>query len=104
MEDESFSEVLVGRVFVILGVKFSELAKSEGRFRARAVYQGNNMDAVRENPSTRSSTRSPTRPRRSRRLGQQWQLDCLSACLHRIVRQPTPTSRRFWIQTPASST
>ena len=37
-----YSEVLVGRVFVTLGVKFAEMAKSERKFRARAVYQGNN--------------------------------------------------------------
>ena len=36
-KDESFTEVLVGRVFVILGVKYSELAESERKFRARAV-------------------------------------------------------------------
>ena len=40
MRDDAYSEVLVGRLFVTLGVKFAELAKSERKFRARAVYQG----------------------------------------------------------------
>ena len=39
----TYSEVLVGRVFVSLGVKFAEMVKSERKFRARAVYQGNNI-------------------------------------------------------------
>ena len=43
MKDDAYSEVLVGRVFVILGVKFAQMAKSEWKFRARAVYQGNNI-------------------------------------------------------------
>ena len=43
MRDDAYSEVLVGRVFVILGVKFAEMAKSERKFRARAVYQVNNV-------------------------------------------------------------
>ena len=43
MRDDAYSEVLVGRVFVTLGVKFAEMAKSERKFWARAVYQGNNI-------------------------------------------------------------
>ena len=43
MRDDAYSEVLVGRVFVTLGVKFAEMAKSERKFRARALYQGNNI-------------------------------------------------------------
>ena len=43
MRDDAFSEVLVGRVFVTLGVKFAEMAKSERKFPARAVYQGNSL-------------------------------------------------------------
>ena len=43
MRDDAYSEVLVGRVFVTLGVKFADKAKSERKFRARAVYQGNNI-------------------------------------------------------------
>ena len=38
VRDDAYSEVLVGRVFVTLGVKFAEMAKSERKFRARAVY------------------------------------------------------------------
>ena len=33
MRDDAYSEVLVGRVFVTLGVKFAEMAKSERKFR-----------------------------------------------------------------------
>ena len=40
MRDDAYSEVLVGRLFVTLGVKFAEMAKFERKFRARAVYQG----------------------------------------------------------------
>ena len=36
MRDDAYSEVLVGRVFVILGVKFAEMAQSEWKFWARA--------------------------------------------------------------------
>ena len=43
MRDDACSEVLVGRVFVTLGVKFAEMAKSEWKFRARAENQGNNI-------------------------------------------------------------
>ena len=43
MRDDAYSEVLVGRLFVTLGVKFAEMAKSERKFRARAVYQENNI-------------------------------------------------------------
>ena len=43
MRDDAYSEVLVGRLFVTLGVKFAEMAKSERKFRARAVYQVNNI-------------------------------------------------------------
>ena len=40
---DAHSEVLIGRVFVTLGVKFAETDKSEWKFRARAVHQGNNI-------------------------------------------------------------
>ena len=43
MRDDAYSEVLVGRVFVTLGVKFAEMAKSKQKFWARAVYQVNNI-------------------------------------------------------------
>ena len=43
MNDTSLVEVLVGRVFVILGCKNSEMLESEWRYRARAVFQGNNI-------------------------------------------------------------
>ncbi|CAK0892990.1 unnamed protein product, partial [Prorocentrum cordatum] len=43
MKDESFAEVLVGRAFIVLGVKFSELAQTEWKCRARAVCRGNNI-------------------------------------------------------------
>ena len=43
MRDDAYSEVLVGRLFVTLGVKFAEIAKSERKFRGRAVYQVNSM-------------------------------------------------------------
>ena len=43
MRDDAYSEMLVGRLFVTLGVMFAELAKSERKFRARAVYQVNNI-------------------------------------------------------------
>ena len=38
LRDDAYTEVLVGRLFVTLEVKFAELAKSERKFRARAVY------------------------------------------------------------------
>ena len=41
--DDAYSEVLVGRLFVTLGVKFAELARSERKFRARAENQGNKI-------------------------------------------------------------
>ena len=43
MNDTFLAEVLVGRVFVILGCKNSEMPESEWRYRARAVFQGNNI-------------------------------------------------------------
>ena len=43
MDDTSLTEVLVGRVFIILGCKNSEMPESEWRYRARAVFQGNNI-------------------------------------------------------------
>ena len=70
MKDESYAEVLVGRLFVILGVKYSELAKTEWKFRARAVYQGNNIwsrsgrsvyeifDEVSNSPSSLTAART----------------------------------------------
>ena len=64
MRDDAYSEVLVGRVFVTLGVKFAEMAKSERKFRARAVYQGTTYGRDLAGQFTRSSTRSRTlRPR-----------------------------------------
>ena len=70
MRDDAYTEVLVGRVFVTLGVKFAEMAKSERKFRARAVYQGNNIwsrsgrsvyeiiDEVSNSPSSLTAART----------------------------------------------
>ena len=70
MRDDAYSEVLVGRVFVTLGVKFAEMAKSERKFRARAVFQVNNMwsrsersvyeifDEVSNSPSSLTAART----------------------------------------------
>ena len=70
MRDDAYSEVLVGRLFVTLGVKFAELAKFERKFRARAVYQGNNIwsrsgrsvyeifDEVSNSPSSLTAART----------------------------------------------
>ena len=70
MRDDAYTEVLVGRLFVALGVKFAELAKSEQKFRARAVYQGNNIwsrsgrsvyeifDEVSNSPSSLTAART----------------------------------------------
>ena len=66
MRDDAYSEVLVGRLFVTFGVKFAELAKSERKFRARAVYQVNNMwsrsgrifDEVSNSPSSLTAART----------------------------------------------
>ena len=70
MRDDAYSEVLVGRLFVTLGVKFAELAWSERKFRARAVYQGNNIwsrsgrsvyeifDEVSNSPSSLTAART----------------------------------------------
>ena len=70
MRDDAYTEVLVGRLFVTLGVKFAELAKSERKFRARAVYQGNNFwsrsgrsayeifDEVSNSPSSLTAART----------------------------------------------
>ena len=64
MRDDVYSEVLAGRVFVTLGVKFAEMAKSERKFGARAENQGNNNGRDPAGQSTRSLTRSRTlRPR-----------------------------------------
>ncbi|CAK0824602.1 unnamed protein product, partial [Prorocentrum cordatum] len=43
MADGSYSDVVVGRVFVILGCMNSEMAEDQWRHRARAVFQGNNI-------------------------------------------------------------
>ena len=70
MRDDAYSEVLVGRLFVTLGVKFAEMAKSERKFRARAVYQVNNkrsrsgrsvyeiFDEVSNSPSSLTAART----------------------------------------------
>ena len=70
MRDDAYSEVLVGRLFVTLGVKFAELAKSERKYRARAENQGNNMwsrsgrsvyeifDEVSNSPSSLTAART----------------------------------------------
>ena len=70
MRDDAYSEVLVGRLFVTLGVKFAELARSERKFRARAVYQGSNIwsrsgrsvyeifDEVSDSPSSLTAART----------------------------------------------
>ena len=65
MEDPTFTEVLVGRVFVILGCKNSVMPEAEWRYRARAVFQGNKIHTISERPSTISSTTCPTRRRPS---------------------------------------
>ena len=61
MRDDAYSEVLVGRVFVILGVQFAEMANSEWKFRARAVYRENNIRSrsATSNPSCRRATSTP---------------------------------------------
>ena len=70
MRDDAYSDVLVGRLFVTLGVKFADMAKSERKFRARAVYQGNNIwsrssrsvyeifDEVSNSPSSLTAART----------------------------------------------
>ena len=70
MRDDEYSEVLVGRVFVTLGVKIAEMAKSKRKFRARAVFQGNNiwsrsgqsvyeiLDEVSNSPSSLTAART----------------------------------------------
>ena len=70
MRDDAYSEVLVGRVLGTLGVKFAEMAKSGRKFRARAVYQGNNIwsrsgrsvceifDEVSNSPSSLTAART----------------------------------------------
>ena len=70
MRDDAYSEVLVGRVFVTLCVKFAEMAKSERKFRARAEKQGNNIwsrsgrsvyeifDEVSNSPSSLTAART----------------------------------------------
>ena len=70
MRDDAYSEVLVGRLFVTLGVKFAEMAKSERKFRARAENQGNKtwsrsgrsvyeiFDEVSNSPSSLTAART----------------------------------------------
>ena len=70
MRDDAHSEVLVGRVFVTLGVKFAEMAKSERKFRVRAENQWNNIwsrsgrsvyeifDEVSNSPSSLTAART----------------------------------------------
>ena len=43
MDDPRYADVVVGRVFIILGCKNSEMDEQEWRYRARAVFQGNNI-------------------------------------------------------------
>lgn len=45
MNDPAYQEVLVGRVFVILGCKNSEMSEDQWRYRPRAVFQANNIQA-----------------------------------------------------------
>ena len=59
MRDDAYTEVLVGRLFVTLGVKFAELAKSERKFRARVLYiKGTIYGRDLVDQFSRSSTRS----------------------------------------------
>ena len=70
MRDDACSEVLVGRVFVTLGVNFAEMAKSERKFWARAENQGKNIwsrsgrsvyeifDEVSNSPSSLTAART----------------------------------------------
>ena len=57
MRDDAYSEVLVGRLFVILGVKFAEMAKSEWKFQARYLGANHNIDDF-----------SPKQPDRARQI------------------------------------
>ena len=43
MSDPAYSDVVVGRVFTILGCKNSEMPEDQWKYRARAVFQGNNI-------------------------------------------------------------
>ena len=43
MSDPSIPEAVAGRVFLILGVKNSELEQAHWSWKARAVFQGNNI-------------------------------------------------------------
>ena len=59
MRDDAYSEVLVGRLFVTLGVKFAEMAKSErksGRRSGRSVYEI--IDEVSNSPSSLTAART----------------------------------------------
>ena len=71
MKDPYFTEVLVGRAFVIVGAKFSEDSdQSDIKYKARMVYQGNNIwtrsgrtvyeifDEVSNSPSSLASARA----------------------------------------------
>ena len=40
MQDDAYSEVLVGRVFVTLGVKFAEMAMAPAQFNAERLLIG----------------------------------------------------------------
>ena len=61
MRDDAYSEVLVGRLFVTLRVKFTEMAKSERKFRARVQYiRGTTYGQDPAGQFTRFSTRSRT--------------------------------------------
>ena len=96
MRDDAYSEVLVGCVFVTLGVKFAELAKSERKFRARAVYQGNNtrsrsgqsvyeiFDEVSNSPSSLTAARTAMAVGMLRRMRASYR-DASNAYLHALL-------------------
>jgi len=71
MRDERYTEVLIGRAFVIVGAKFSEETdQSDMKYKARMVYQGNNIwtrsgktvyeifDEVSNSPSSLAAARA----------------------------------------------
>ena len=96
MRDDAYSEVLVGRVFVILGVKSAEMAKSEWKFWARAVYQGNNIwsrsgrsvyeifDEVSNSPSSLTAARTAMAVGMLRRMRASYR-DAINAYLQALL-------------------
>ena len=96
MRDDTYSEVLFGRVFVILGVKFAEMAKSEWKFWARAVYQGNNIwsksgrsvyeifDEISNSPSSLTAARTAMAIGMLRQMGASYR-DATNAFLQALL-------------------